>query len=228
MAIAFVQAANQQPLVQNQTTRACAFASNNTAGNLIVVTGAYYTNFGGGVSATMSVSDTQGNTYATATSRAAGASNDVIQMFYAANCKAGANTVTVTYSVAVDYPIVDIAEYSGCATTSPLDAGFSAVVSAGSTSISAGPLTVAASGALVCWGTEGAGHVTAVTSPWNARFTPSSSTNTMWGDQLNVSTGNYNAQFTIDSTSDTPAVAMASFKPPGGVVQRLTLLGCGA
>ncbi|MBY0471709.1 hypothetical protein K2X30_11135 [bacterium] len=93
-----------------------AFSSNNTAGNLIVVACQYRN--AAAQTATASVSDSRGNTYAPVGNQAR-ANVGRGYLFYAANVAAGANTVTCTFSSAQD-SMMYIAEYNGVATTSPL------------------------------------------------------------------------------------------------------------
>lgn len=83
-----------------------AFASNVTAGNLIVVTG-YFGN-------TATCADSLGNTYQS------GATNGRLRMFYAENISGGACTVTVSHDAAT-YRRISIHEYSGAKTSASMD-----------------------------------------------------------------------------------------------------------
>ena len=94
----------------------------NTAGNLIVAFVIWNNN------GAATVSDSNGNAYAAATTRTAWGSGWSAQTFYAKNIKAGANTVTATFGTAISsFGIVYIHEYSGLDPTSPLDVASSAV-----------------------------------------------------------------------------------------------------
>ena len=107
----------------NQTSTALAFDTNNTVGNtLIAVIGL----INGGSASTATVADSQGNVWAVA-----GCENNIDTgalyygscIAYAPNCKAGANTVTVTQ---VGYTgnygqIFTITEYAGLLTSVPFD-----------------------------------------------------------------------------------------------------------
>ena len=92
MSIALVQKAGS-------ATGSAAFGSNNTLGNLLVAI----------IRNGLISSDTQNNTWV-----AANTYTD-ITMYFAANCKAGANTVSTSGQAVV------IAEFSGVLATSPLD-----------------------------------------------------------------------------------------------------------
>jgi len=116
-----------------------AYSSSNTLGNTLIVfvTGAPNSS---GPSA-FGVSDSQGNTWTAATSLYGLASgNNPIQIFYASNCKAGANTVTVTATGdTMFFFTAAVHEYSGLSNSSPVDVTASANSATGSVSV--GPIT---------------------------------------------------------------------------------------
>jgi hypothetical protein len=119
------------------TVNDLAFASPNTAGNLIVVY-VIWNNTG-----TATVTDTRGNSYASAGAPTRWNSNNwSSQVFYARNVAAGANTVRATFGSAISYfGIVYIHEYSGVAAINPLDvsaaaAGSSSAMNSGSATTS--------------------------------------------------------------------------------------------
>ena len=86
-----------------------AFASNNTVGSLLICI------FRSSTGAT--VSDSQGNSWHAAIAQSNVSDRDIeLGIWYALNCKSGANTVTVTGAFLVQV----IAEYSGVATASAL------------------------------------------------------------------------------------------------------------
>ena len=91
------------------TTASLAFASNNTVGSLLICI------FRSSTGAT--VSDSQGNSWHAAIAQSNVSDRDIeLGIWYALNCKSGANTVTVTGAFLVQV----IAEYSGVATASAL------------------------------------------------------------------------------------------------------------
>ena len=102
------------------TSTSVAFTSNNAAGNLIV---AYviWNNTG-----TVSLSDTRGNTYASAGARRAWGTNArwSSQVFYAKNIAGGANTVNATFATALNggWGTVYVHEYSGVDRVNAFDA----------------------------------------------------------------------------------------------------------
>jgi len=98
-------------------TIAQAFASPITAGNLVVVTVAWQG------TAALTVTDSVGNGYAVATSTYDAVNGQSLAILYAPNVTGGAATVTASFASGV--PTVrrlEIHEYAGLATTSPLDA----------------------------------------------------------------------------------------------------------
>jgi hypothetical protein len=90
-----------------------AYGSGNTTGNFLACV--LWTNGAG----TFLVSDSQGNSWSAAHT-ALTVGSDLFQLWYAPNCKAGANTVSTTGSVAGN-TLMMIAEFSGIKTFSPLD-----------------------------------------------------------------------------------------------------------
>jgi hypothetical protein len=97
-----------------------AFTSNNTAGNTIVVAASWQA-----TGLTPTCSDSQGNAYSTIVTKADATNDSQSGICYATNIKAGANTVTVTYGASETYRSLAIQEYSGIATTSPVDTSIS-------------------------------------------------------------------------------------------------------
>ena len=126
---AFVQGGDTQ--VASGTTASLAFNRANTAGNMIVVY-VVWDNL-----ASVTVSDSKGNTYTAATARKTFGDNWSAQVFYAPNIIGGSNTVTATFGTAItSFGIVYLHEYSGLATVAPIDvsasaAGTSAAMSSG-------------------------------------------------------------------------------------------------
>jgi len=108
--INFVQTNSSVPSSANSVS--AAFASAQTAGNLnIVVIG-----WGDNTATVTAVSDSQGNSYQLAASRASSALGITQSIYYASNivsAAAGANTVTVRLSANTGYPDLRIVEYSG-------------------------------------------------------------------------------------------------------------------
>ena len=95
---------------------AITYPAAQTAGNLNVVA----VMWGDTTSAVSSVTDSKGNAYALAVgpTKASGLTSAI---YYAKNIAAGSNTVTVTFNQAAGFPNVNVLEYSGLDTTSPLD-----------------------------------------------------------------------------------------------------------
>src|SRR3989442_4315883 len=92
-----------------------AFTTANVAGNLIVAAISW------GSNASVTCSDSQGNSYAVATTQYDSINNQSLAICYAANVKSGANTVTATLSSSAPYRRLLIHEYYGIAPVNPLD-----------------------------------------------------------------------------------------------------------
>ena len=194
-----------------------AFTSANSAGDLLVL-GVENNAFTVGP---LSASDTQGNTWHSACGPAVSSENQAVQLFYVVNSRAGSNTVSVT-GTGGNYTNMVVAEYSGVATSSPLESpcgsgtGSSATASTGAFSVTTGDLTIA-------MGVMGAGGTTAG-SGFTSRGTDTFS---MLEDQVAAS-GTANA--TVGGTSHPWAIVAAGFRPPGSASHppcALALIGAG-
>ena len=160
-----------------------AFASNNAAGNLIVVAiGFAYTS---GVTIS-SVTDSRGNAYQVgqALLNPGGAAQAI---YYAENIKAGANTVTVNCTPGVKFPSLRIHEYSGLATSNSLDV--SAGASGSTTSMSSGATAATSVAAELVFGAVySVGSVTSVGSGFTLRV-QDTYTSALSEDKIVTSTG---------------------------------------
>ena len=197
------------------TTTSVAFTSANNAGNLLltaVENNAYV--------GPLSVSDSAGNTWTSVVGPATDGSSQAVQLFCAANAKAGANTVTVA-GTGGNYVDVVLAEYSGLGTTCATDGtgsatGDSATAATGNFSVSSGDL-------LVVMGIMGAGGATAG-SGFTSRGTDTFS---MMEDQIASGT---TANGTLTGSTHQWAIAGVGFRPGGGAAHRpctLSTLGAG-
>ena len=91
-----------------QTSLTAAFGLANNPGNLLVVTAGYFT----ASSPTFSISDTLGNTFTSVAGPSVWNSCHV-QMWYAGQCRGGANTVTLTIaSTGAPFPSIAAVEYT--------------------------------------------------------------------------------------------------------------------
>jgi hypothetical protein len=99
------------------TTITQAFTSNVTGGNLIVAAISWDTV----ASTAVTCSDNQGNTYTTVTNTNDATSTQALAVCYAPNAAGGATTVTATFGAASVTRRISVHEYSGVATTSPVD-----------------------------------------------------------------------------------------------------------
>src|SRR5207249_9969903 len=97
------------------STIAKAFTTSNVSGNLVVAAVSW------GNNSAVTCSDSLGNTYAVATTQYDSVSNQSLAICYATNVKAGSNTVQASFSTSAPYRRLEIHEYSGVATVSPVD-----------------------------------------------------------------------------------------------------------
>src|SRR5207249_2530458 len=97
------------------STIAKAFTTSNVSGNLIVAAVSW------GNNSAVTCSDSQGNSYAVATTQYDSTNNQSLAICYAAGVKSGANTVTATLGSSAGYRRLLIHEYQGVALNSPVD-----------------------------------------------------------------------------------------------------------
>jgi len=140
--IAFVQGNYAVPQTP-QSTVTVAFPVAQTAHNLNVVA----IGWNDSTATVTSVSDSAGNLYAVAVSPTVRANAASHVIYYARNISAGANTVTVRFSVAANFPDVRILEYRGLDLVNPLNAGIGA--SGSSNTSSSGAITTTAQNVLL-------------------------------------------------------------------------------
>jgi hypothetical protein len=213
LAIGFVQVNSAVPQTP-QTSVSLAYTVAQTAGNLNVV----IVGWGSSTATVGTVTDSSGNAYQLAVgptvySDQSGTTEQSI--YYAANiagAAGGANTVKVTFTTAAAWPDIRILEYSGIATTSPLDVTAGAAGS--STSASSGPATTTVAGDLIVgaddtWTTttgSGSGFVTRVITNPDGDIAE---------DEIATTVGSY-AATAPTSPSGPWVMQMAAFKAASG------------
>ena len=139
--IKLVQHASVDEGIASLSSASLSFASKNTVGNWIAV-GIRV----GEPNETITVKDSKGNTYHSATQINQTGDGDTLAIFYAENIAAGTNTVTVSVSSA-DTLRIAILEFSGVASSGSID---QATASQGSNaSPNSGSITTTASGDLL-------------------------------------------------------------------------------
>ena len=202
MAIAFVQAAGtNNGAVASTTNVPLAYGSNNGAGHLLVLAGRFSNN-GTGTPTSISIADSR-NTWVVLQSFVN--VNSRLVFAYAANCSAGANTVTVTANGAGAngaFYTFSIAEYSGIATSTPVDKNTTAPGGTTSTSASAGPVTTTIANELLFgwFFNETANGLTLTAgSGYTIRNNPSNAGNGGIEDNIVSATGSYSATMTFSS-----------------------------
>jgi methionine-rich copper-binding protein CopC len=194
------------------TSVSIAFPASNTAGNLIIAFVRAST-----TTQTITLSDSAGNSYSQAVSQAQTTDGHQTAIFYAPNIKAGANTVTATFSASNNHPFLGIYEYSGLSTTNPLDKtaaaqGTTAAASSGATA------TTTVANELVFAGL-GLPSISATTVTAGSGYTLEQQDTRSGGsraaseDQTVSATGTYAGAFTL-SAADNWSAVVATFLPP--------------
>jgi hypothetical protein len=201
MAIAFVQSP-VPPAFTSATSYPSAFSSNNTTGNLVVV-GAYINS----TTATMSVSDTQGNAY----SVACPATSDGVQqlqLWYTPNCKGGPNTVTVSQNGSAVAGSLLLVEYSGINT---LDQKAITASATGTAAASAPVITTTANELLVgLVGSQNGGITTTQTLGTGTNIRQNLVNSFSIFDRIVSSTGTFQATATVGSGNWVAGIATFS------------------
>ena len=216
MAIAFVQKTLGASGSTGITSLAPVFSSAQTAGNLIIVR-VYGYDQNTDVS---SIVDTKGNSYQVAVPRnvksvSSPAALSWGRIYYAANiaaAAASANTVTVNFSAGTDFPGVAIYEFSGLATSLPLDQNTSAVgdTAGNPVTISSGSVTTTTANQLLFGGQVD--YSTNATSGTGTGYTGLGADVNNQQDEYEIvsSTGAYAATFNVTggTSPGNPWVAM--------------------
>lgn len=226
MAIALVSGSVHTGTGANASSAAATFTS-NTAGNLLIAVIGWNNS---GRSFT-SVTDTNTNTW-TGVGTLVSSSTALTRIFFAANCKASAGNNTVTLAIGGGANCsITIAEYSGVATSSPLDVTNQLTGTSANAALTTG-ITTTVAGDLVISALE----LVSTTAPTaGTGFTRESAvlhtTNTQgMEDQIAGSTGTFTGAWT--SSAVQWALQVAAFKAAAGgggptVGSLLSMTGCG-
>jgi hypothetical protein len=207
--IAFVQRNSADPQTP-QTTVAVPYTLAQTAGNLnVVVVG-----WNDSTAKVSSVVDSRGNVYSLAAAAVVQSGTASQAIYYAKNiaaAAAGANTVTVTFTVAAVYPDIRIAEYGGLDTVNPLDV--SVGTQGNSATSDSGPVTTTNVNDLLV----GANLVQTLTSGAGTGYTSrviTSPDGDILEDRVVTATGSYNA--TASVTAGAWIMQMVAFRAAAG------------
>jgi len=219
MTFAYVQGANNGGGAG--PTQTLAYTSNNTVGNLLVC--AVRLSSTGN---TITVTDSQGNGGWTQAA-AQGQTTDVHTnyLWYCANCKAGANTITVTEAGGATSNIdILIAEYSGVATVTPIldktasaQTNGSATFSSGNTATTTNPTELLIGSATSSSGNSGLPTANTFGSSVSATGrlgSPGGGVKLFLFDGVTTATGAYAASATWSASGNGTSI-IATFLPPG-------------
>ena len=196
---AFVQEKDNR--VSSGKTVTVTASSHTTSGNLIAVYVVWDN------TSTISLSDSAGNSYASAAGPIKWNSSKYgSQTFYAKNVKGGADTVTATFTTAIkSFGEIYMIEYSGLDQTAPFDASAAAIGSSGS--LNSGSVTITSvSNLLFAAGVS----VNNVTSPGPGYIARATSNGDMIMDKNVSMQGTYNA--TASNSGGAWAMQMVAFQ----------------
>src|SRR5712671_549072 len=204
----FVQEKDNQ--VTAGRTTSVSFSSFTTTGNIIVA----YVIWDN--TSTATVSDSNGNVYASAAGPTRWSSNKYsAQVFYAKNTKSGADTVTATFGTAVQsWGIIYAHEYSGLDLTTPIDV--TAAASGNSGSMNSGSVTTTNPTDLLF----GAGvSANVVSAPGAGYIIRATAHGNITEDKNVLTTGSYNA--TATHSNGTWAMQMVAFRAAATVADNV-------
>jgi hypothetical protein len=226
VAAAFVQGTGIES-VGSVASLSKAFASNVTAGNLLLV---------GGVAANdklvaTSCADSIGGSYTRDSNSFVSSTSTQVSIFSTPNTGGGSNTVTLTPSAST-FMSIGIAELSGMVTASPLDAQNTKSASGSANTIVTSNLVTDQNTAIV--GIVSHSSATTTITPdgtYTDIFvdTNSASMPIDWCYKI-VGAGTYTGSWTFGTTVANRAAAAAAYKEgtAGAAVQaQMTMLGCG-
>ncbi len=169
----------------------------NNAGDLLILGIGVYAN--GSINSITSVGDNNGNTWTVAVQYQQAQANVVAgAVYYAANCNAGATLITVmTGSNAQDVGLF-VHEYSGCATSYPID---TIAVSSGTAATVTSPSIVAIENEMIFSFLPLSGQtITSIGGSYQKRSNLTTDPLSASGDLLASSTGTYASAWNIAST----------------------------
>lgn len=186
-----------------------AFATGNTAGNLIVV----FVRMSS-TTQTVTVTDTAGNVYENAVSQVQSSDGHQVHVFYAKNIDAGANTVQATFSATNNHPWIAIYEYSGLSTTAPLDQTAHAQGSSTTPNSGLTPMTASASELVFAGlGLPATSTVSASAGTgFNMLLQDAGTSRSATEARITGSTGQYAGTFSLSGSTNWTSV-VAVFKP---------------
>ena len=207
-AIAFVQGTYAVPQTP-QSTVSVTFGAAQGAGNLNVIA----IGWSDTTATVTNVSDSAGNAYAPAIAPTTLPGQITHVIYYAKNIRAGANTVTVTFSAAANYPDVRIVEYRGLDPVNPLHASVGATGS--SATSSTGTLTTTAASVLLV----AANDVSTSTRDAGPGFTSRMITGpdgNIVQDRIVTAAGSYSASAPLNSSGNWAMQLVAFSATPSG------------
>lgn len=226
-AIAFVQSTNTIVCVAC-TSQAVAYTSNNSAGDLLIGCAVFDS-----ARTVSSVTDTAGNTWQVAQVQNTSSGGARVEVWYAMNANAGANTPTVNYSGIIAFGAWMIHAYSGAAVAGALDvlaAQAQTDPGTGADAVTSGTNTTTQNNELIFGCTAEATGTGAVAPGTNFTQREDPTADSPTEDRILATAGSVAATFTTTDATAFYATVMATFKEfvasTGGSSQ-LTLTGVG-
>lgn len=189
------------------TTIALAYGSNVTAGNLLVC----YIYASHGISG---VADSRSQTFTSAVNVTDNATYS-LAIFYYPNTTGGADTVTVTFLGAITYASLQCSEYSGVATSSPLDQTTSNSQTDPGTAtdaVTSGNVTTTTNGQLILGWTVAVDGTSTVSAGTSYTGRTNVFGDTIHEDLVQTSAGSIAATFTTNSATADYITLIATFK----------------
>lgn len=219
MSITRVQSKELQGTLSSGST--ISYTSNVSAGNLLVL---LCTQFSGANRVISAVSDNLNGSWTLAKRQGVAGTNPQSEVWYFPNTAAGACTITITWANGSDSKDILALEYSGVATTTPVDVtdGVTGTSSTSQEYASASD-TTSANGSVILGVSALNGSNTGYSSTSSFTQITSLSANTTFAEQIATGAVTTNGSYTL-SNPRTFTGAMVSFKAPaaasGGLLLR--------
>lgn len=224
-AIAHVQSTLNGAVFAGGSSCAIAYGSNVTAGNFLV--GYCYS---ANVGATVVAADSLGQTWSEAQSQSQTTDGNVMKIVYFPNTVGGANTLTCTFTGGGPSFRCGVSEYSGVATTTPLDQHTSAQGAAGTGD--SGSVTPSQDNELVIMAASNSNGTTFTIGTGTKRVNVPDATSTRigGGEEIQTTATTRQSSWTFGSSANWASL-IATFKPAGGaatvVCPSMNFLGVG-
>ena len=207
-------------------TTAVAFGSNNTLGNILVVAIGYYGSAADPPTVTLSsLADSAGNVYSLVQGPVSFHNDGPMYIYWCPSCKAGANTVTGTWSTSVAFTEIIAVEYTTI-TNPHIDVSLNSTAGESQvTSVTLGPTYLTSTDILISYLRQSVAQTATPPVGTTLEF-GSAATYGFYADQNNVSAGAITAGWSVSAAAYMGAILVAIRSGPPPVYAGPTFVQC--